>query len=40
MYTADMAKKTAALYLPDILLYYSAVKKGSEELKGWVEKIQ
>ena len=39
MYTPEMAKKTAALYLPDILLYSSAVKNAGSELRDWMEKI-
>ena len=36
MYTADMAKKVATLYMQDILLYYSEIDNGAAELDYWI----
>ena len=38
MYTHDMIKKVAALYLQDILLYYNEIEDGAIELDYWIQR--
>lgn len=38
MYTSEMIKKVAALYLQDILLYCDEIKDGNVELEYWIRK--
>ena len=38
MYTNDMIKKVAALYLQDILLYCNEIEDGAIELDYWIQK--
>ena len=38
MYTNDMIKKVAALYLQDILLYYNEIEDGAVELDYWIQR--
>ena len=38
MYTEEMIKKVATLYLPDILLYCNVLEGGVEEMKDWIHR--
>ncbi len=38
MYTNDMIKKVATLYLPDILLYCNSLEEGEREMRYWIHR--
>jgi hypothetical protein len=38
MYTSEMIKKVATLYLQDILLYCNEIQGGADELDYWIQK--
>ena len=39
MYTTDMIRKVATLYLQDILVYCSEIPNGCSELENWIQKV-
>jgi hypothetical protein len=39
MFTDEMAKKVAAIYFNDIILYINKIENGYEELEPWIRKV-